>query len=318
MRDFRNKKYNWSSNNDLIEANYVFLKRSKKDILNEREDIAYNAYQESLNGIDNIIQEKNIIEQNQMNQANPLVNLDYNHYWEVHYDDNYKRNFYFNPFLNESVWELPEGAKISPVQYSNCNYDNEQVKTEIVKANELAEEERDDSYYDDEAWDESDLMEKLVWDRMKSQQLKEWMKRPARQQVADTRRDTAYIEGNYDYNIWYDKYLTDRKEEREKIPAMHKCNPTLDTGYTKADLQEKEGGAYFCMYFAKGCCAEGVNCRYYHRVPTKQDAEKIENLRDVFGRSRFATHRYMIFNEGMIWEELVHLQKNAGLFMSVI
>ena len=43
------------------------------------------------------------------------------------------------------------------------------------------------------------------------------MSRPARQQVKDTRKETAYIEGNYDYNIWYDKYLTDRKEEKEKI-----------------------------------------------------------------------------------------------------
>jgi hypothetical protein len=134
-------------------------------------------------------------------------------------------------------------------------------------------------------------LEKLVWDKIKEQELKEWMKRSARQQVADTRRDTAYVEGNYDYNIWYDKYLTDRKEEKEKIPALHKCNPALDTGFTKADLQEKEGAAYFCLFFAKGCCSEGVNCRYYHRVPNKEDAEKIENLRDVFGRSRFANHR---------------------------
>jgi hypothetical protein len=126
---------------------------------------------------------------------------------------------------------------------------------------------------------------------MKSQQLAEWLKRPARQQVQDTRRDTAYLEGNYDYNIWFDKYLTDRKEEREKIPALHRCNPALDVGYTKADLQEKDGGAYYCLFFAKGCCSEGVNCKYYHRVPTLDECKKIENLRDCFGRSRFATPR---------------------------
>ena len=117
-------------------------------------------------------------------------------------------------------------------------------------------------------------MDKIIWDKIKEQQLKDWLKRPARQQVTDTRKETAYIEGNYDYNIWYDKYLTDRKEEKEKVPALYHCIPGLDTGFTKADLQEKEGGAYFCQFFAKGCCTEGVNCRYYPRVPTKEEAEK--------------------------------------------
>jgi len=220
------------------------------------------------------------------------------------------------------VWELPAGAwaqdlnsqqqqsqedntaqteiniannqnKANNDQQSNINITN--IKSQNQNANhfyECADENQSQgSYYDEEAWEEDELREKIIWDKLKQEQLKDWMKRAARKQVADTRRDTAYIEGNYDYNIWYDKYLTDRKEEKEKIPAMHICNPALDTGFTKADLQEKEGGAFFCLYFAKGCCSEGVNCRYYHRVPTKNEADKIENLRDVFGRSRFATHR---------------------------
>ena len=57
--------------------------------------------------------------------------------------------------------------------------------------------------------------------------------------MKDTRKETAYIEGNYDYNIWYDKYLTDRKEEKEKISVEHKCIPSLDTGYTRADKKKK-------------------------------------------------------------------------------
>ena len=52
---------------------------------------------------------------------------------------------------------------------------------------------------------------------MKNQQLAEWMKRPARQQVQDTRRDTAYIEGNYDYNIWFDKFLTDANVKDKEV-----------------------------------------------------------------------------------------------------
>ena len=65
---------------------------------------------------------------------------------------------------------------------------------------------------------------------MKDLQLKEWLKRPARQQVEESKREIAYTEGHYDYNIWYDKYLSDRTEDKEKISAETKCNPTLDIG----------------------------------------------------------------------------------------
>ena len=127
-------------------------------------------------------------------------------------------NFYFNPFTNESVWELPEGATAVDPQISYISLAAYQAPITInpedqVEVEEIVEEE---DYYDEEAWQEDELVEKLIWDKMKQQQLEEWLKRPARQQVANTRRDTAYVEGNYDYNIWFDKYLTDRKEEREK------------------------------------------------------------------------------------------------------
>jgi hypothetical protein len=234
----------------------------------------------------NTLKQENTIEPNINNNG---VNI--NNFWQAYYDNTYKRNFYFNPFTNESVWDLPEGANVTNTQvYDPNQYQTLQNPEADQKEPEKEEALDEDDYYDEEAWEEDDLVEKLIWDKLKQEQLEEWMKRPARQQVPDTRRDIAYIEGNYDYNIWYDKYLTDRKEEREKIPALNRCNPALDIGYTKADLQEKEG-AYFCLYFAKGCCSEGVNCKYYHRVPTLEDCKKIENLRDVFGRARFATPR---------------------------
>lgn len=252
-----------------------------------------NAQKESLNET-----EKNLNLTQQVDSNLQAQEINPNKLWQVYYDHTYEQNYYFNPFFNESVWELPEGAELNPNQYSNYYYDpsakdmqnQEGVANEIEKTEALSER-VEQTHYDEEAWEEEELVEKIIWEKMKEEQLKEWMKRPARQQVTDTRKDTAYIEGNYDYNIWYDKYLTDRKEEKEKVPALYRCNPALDTGYTKADIQEKEGGAYFCIFFAKGCCTEGVNCRYYHKVPTKEDLEKIENLRDVFGRSRFATHR---------------------------
>ena len=48
-------------------------------------------------------------------------------------------------------------------------------------------------------------------------------------------KNAAYVEGNYDYNIWYDKFLTDRQARHKKLPAQHKCDPDKDAGYTKAD-----------------------------------------------------------------------------------
>ena len=210
--------------------------------------------------------------------------------WRIYYDPHYKQNFYYNPITAESVWELPANAVIEPTS-SPLEI---QQPDDAVPANDdnAASPERDPalpkrSYQELESVSQPYLTQKLLYEQHKSNQLSEWMKRPARQQVTDTRKDTAYIEGNYDYNIWYDKYLTDRKEEKEKIPALHKCNPSLDTGFTRADKQAKEGSAFFCLYFAKGCCSEGVNCHYYHRVPTISECKKIENLRDIFGRSRF-------------------------------
>jgi len=52
----------------------------------------------------------------------------------------------------------------------------------------------------------------------------------------------------------------------EREPAKTRCEPEVDSGYTKADFMEKHSN-YYCVHFAKGSCAEGPNCRYYHRVP---------------------------------------------------
>ena len=61
-------------------------------------------------------------------------------------------------------------------------------------------------------------------------------------------------------------------------------------GYTKADMYEKFS-SYFCMHFAKGSCSEGANCRYYHRIPSIEECEKIDHSRDIFGKVRFHNHR---------------------------
>lgn len=66
----------------------------------------------------------------------------------------------------------------------------------------------------------------------------EFLERPARKQVGPeyiSQQNAAYVEGNYDYNIWYDKYLTDRQDRNKRLPALHRCDPDRDSGYTKAD-----------------------------------------------------------------------------------
>jgi hypothetical protein len=69
------------------------------------------------------------------------------------------------------------------------------------------------------------------------------LQRPAVKQVNDTQQnDVAYLEGNYEYNIWYDKYLTDMtKKPKKRLPALNKCNPEQHAGYTKADTLDKQG-----------------------------------------------------------------------------
>ena len=251
---------------------------------------------------------------NNINKDNQTINI--NHHWKKYFDSRYNQIFYNNPFTGESVWELPEGAIVEessgPIEIiTSIAQEEEQTKQKNKKDIKKLEENNDEkkeedsiteenkessnintninSYKEIEAIEEEELKERLRYRKMKNLQLKEWLKRPARQQVEESKREIAYTEGHYDYNIWYDKYLSDRTEDKEKIAAEYKCNPILDTGYTRADKQQKKNNSYFCLYFARGCCCEGVNCRYYHHVPTFEEVQYIENSKDIFGRSRFAT-----------------------------
>ena len=245
-------------------------------------------------------------ENNENNKDNQKINI--NHHWKKYFDSRYNQVFYNNPFTGESVWELPEGAIVEesngPIEIissvpqkdeSNSKNKVEKNKNEEEEEDSITEENKElvnnnkNSYKEVEAIEEEELKERLRYRKMKNLQLQEWLKRPARQQVEESKREIAYTEGHYDYNIWYDKYLSDRTEDKEKIPAETKCNPTLDTGYTRADKQTKKNNSYFCLYFARGCCCEGVNCRYYHHVPTFEEVQYIENGKDIFGRSRYAT-----------------------------
>jgi len=34
-----------------------------------------------------------------------------------------------------------------------------------------------------------------------------------------------------------------------------------------------------------------VNCKYYHHPPTLEECKAIDQTKDIFGRSRFSSHR---------------------------
>jgi hypothetical protein len=117
------------------------------------------------------------------------------------------------------------------------------------------------------------------------------MERPARKQVETSLANNyTYKEGDEEYNFWFSKYICS-KDEKDKEAALTKCNPELDVGYTAADLFNEKGAAYYCLFFARGCCSNGVNCRYYHKIPCIEDCECIEQTKDIFGRSRFSSFR---------------------------
>ena len=80
-----------------------------------------------------------------------------------------------------------------------------------------------------------------------------------------------------------------------KDPATDRCKLETDAGYTAADNRgataARKDRRFFCMHFARGMCAKGSDCIFYHRIPTQDDDAKCDELFDCFGRSRHNKHR---------------------------
>lgn len=215
-------------------------------------------------------------------QLDPFHQLIYP--WQQFYDQNTERNFYFNPFTQESVWELEKSIK------EKVDLFFQRIRTE--------EEDRK----------KQNLKEHLPDLEAKTEEVNktlqfEWMQRPARKQVeTPVSANLAYKQGDEVYNIWYDKFLSDDKfKEREQ--AVTRINPELDQGYSRADLYNK-GLGFFCIHFARGCCVEGKNCRYYHHIPTLDECLGIDQVKDVFGRSRFSKQRDDMEGVGSFLKEI--------------
>ena len=88
------------------------------------------------------------------------------------------------------------------------------------------------------------------------------MKTAARVQVPYNPEVPQYVEGHEDFNVWYGKYLSDRRNPRDKdrYSAGHTCDPEKDSGWTQADLPGS-GSPGFCLFYARGCCGFGHKCR---------------------------------------------------------
>jgi hypothetical protein len=130
-------------------------------------------------------------------------------------------------------------------------------------------------------------------------QLCEWyLQRPARKQKDFIDPKKYHIEGAQEYNIWYGRYIGDVNDKRHQEPAEDRCCLEKDAGYTKADTgsmgvqsQARVNKRFFCLHFARGMCAKGHECTYFHRIPTPEDDAKCEEMTDCFGRSRHSVHR---------------------------
>ncbi|ATY63286.1 pre-mRNA splicing factor cwc2 [Cordyceps militaris] len=88
------------------------------------------------------------------------------------------------------------------------------------------------------------------------------------------------------FNIWYNKWSGGDHDGNAQTKAKGRCNIATDAGYTKADNQP---GSFFCVSFARGVCAKGVDCEYLHRLPGAYDIFG-PNI-DCFGRDKFSDYR---------------------------
>ena len=125
---------------------------------------------------------------------------------------------------------------------------------------------------------------------------KRYLARPARQQkdIAEAALNSAHHkEHSGTYNVWYGTYSGDtfRSKGGEKHAVVERCVVETDAGATKADAHGDNKSRSFCLHFAKGTCAKGAECHFFHRIPLPEDDHLVDDSVDCFGRERHAEHR---------------------------
>jgi hypothetical protein len=124
---------------------------------------------------------------------------------------------------------------------------------------------------------------------------RQFLSRPARKQKEYVDPKKYTLQGAEEFNIWYGRFIGDLADKMDKEPASDRCKLETDAGYTKADLIPADGNRktkkFFCLHFARGMCAKGSECTFFHRVPLPEDDSKIDELFDCFGRQRHSKHK---------------------------
>ncbi|KAI8138570.1 hypothetical protein BJV82DRAFT_673512 [Fennellomyces sp. T-0311] len=113
---------------------------------------------------------------------------------------------------------------------------------------------------------------------------------PARRQVDKATLDDYLKERRPEggtYNIWHNRWKgLERDWSKKGVRAKFKCNVARDSGDT---IGSSNRNAYFCLFFAKGMCAQGPQCSMWHRIPNERD--EIETTIDCFGRDKYMEFR---------------------------
>lgn len=135
--------------------------------------------------------------------------------FQIFYDENLKKNYYFNTKTNESVWQLPREL-------------HERVQTYLASFQTAPEPRLNINKHIPKEFVKKEKKKYLAFT--------DTLERPARKQVETSLANNyTYKEGDEEYNFWFGKYICS-KDEKDKEAALTRCNPELDVGYTAADL----------------------------------------------------------------------------------
>ncbi|CAO1621433.1 unnamed protein product [Parajaminaea phylloscopi] len=138
-------------------------------------------------------------------------------------------------------------------------------------------------------------------DSATSKSVTRYKPRPARRQITLQRLEqirqqaSKNSQSGVSYNIWYEKWSGGDKEDHTKYHSETRCDIARDSGYTRGDVSSS---TFICLLFARGCCPQGSDCTYLHRLP-RTDGDDVlaahgataDQGKDVFGRERTGDYR---------------------------
>ncbi|CAK9435476.1 uncharacterized protein LODBEIA_P02030 [Lodderomyces beijingensis] len=113
------------------------------------------------------------------------------------------------------------------------------------------------------------------------------MSRPARLQVdIDSVQDYEKPQqvGGQTFNIWYLKWSGGNSSASNSfVRSKFRVSIDGDEGYTRARKNSP-----ICLFFSRGCCYQGSNCKFCHCLPSK--SEYNNRAKDCFGRDKTAEY----------------------------